>query len=51
MSVVQIKKGKFEGLWKAKVTFKNNDRRKGSSELFETKYDAESWLKAIKKIK
>ena len=47
--VKQFKKGKKEGLWKATINFENTYARKGTFELFETKYDAEQWLKAVKK--
>ena len=49
MVIKQIKTGKNEGLWKATINFENDYARKGSFELFDTKTDAEQWLKAVKK--
>lgn len=42
-------KQQSSGLWKATITFSNDYARKGSYELFDTKSDAENWLKAVKK--
>ena len=51
MVVKRISKGRHAGLYKATIGFKNNYAKKGTSELFETKYDAEGWLKAVKKVR
>tara|TARA_R100001530_G_scaffold107210_1_gene74945 strand:+ start:62 stop:310 length:249 start_codon:yes stop_codon:yes gene_type:complete len=42
---------KPDGNWKATIGFKNEYTRKGSSETFETKYDAQDWVKGIKAFK
>jgi len=42
---------KPDGNWKATIGFKNAYTRKGSSETFETKHDAQDWVKGIKAFK
>jgi len=37
-----------DGIWKATIGFKNNYTRKGASETFDTKNDANAWVKGIR---
>jgi hypothetical protein len=45
MKIKQLRNGN----WKATIDFENSYAKKGTSEIFETRYDAEDWLKSIKK--
>lgn len=40
-----------DGNWKATICFKNSYARKGTSEVFDTKYDAQDWIKGIRKFR
>jgi len=49
MAIKRIKSGRYAGLYKATIDFKNSYAKKGTSEYFETRYDAEDWLNDIKR--
>lgn len=48
MGVKQIKAGRFTGLWKATIDFRNRYAKIGDFEYFELKADAEYWIERIK---
>ena len=48
MAIKRSTKGRMAYLWKATIDFDNTYAKKGTHEWFETKYDAEDWLKGIK---
>lgn len=49
MTVKQYKTGKYAGLWKATIDFPNTYARIGTYEYFDTRYEAEDWLRSVKR--
>lgn len=44
-----VRQNKRTGIWTATIDFENTYAKKGKTAKFDTRYEAEDWLKAVKR--